>query len=224
MRCCGDSTKERWPCPVRVRARKLGSLQRFAVRFDLTQSKSLRQRPPRHVIRLLDRAKENLICLVGIGEQFVVIELYKEGNLVRILARHGAKYAERGGDGVASAFNRKLHNVFAIEIVGILCKACAGRVLNSLINRENREITCSCKATRVEHTLKTREYTRITVRWCEDAIDEVRAWQVQALFRNFRGTEPQKGICFRAEKLLNGTRCCGRCHFLRFSLCSCQIF
>ena len=47
-----------------------------------------------HVVRLLDGAEENLIGFVGIGEEFVVIELHEEGNFVGVLAGDRAENAK----------------------------------------------------------------------------------------------------------------------------------
>jgi hypothetical protein len=64
-----------------------------------------------HVEALLDVSVERLVAGVGIGEQFVVIELDEEGNLVGVLAGDGAEDAEGGGDGVAAAFDGELDDV-----------------------------------------------------------------------------------------------------------------
>ena len=93
-----------------------------------------------HVIGFLHGAEENLVDLVGEGEQFVVIDLDDEGNFVGVLAGDGAEDAERGGDRVAFAFDGELDDIFTVEIVGILGEARAGGVLDALIDGEDREV------------------------------------------------------------------------------------
>jgi len=53
--------------------------------------------------------------------------------------------------------------------------------------------------------MKACEDARIAVGWSEDAIDEIRAGKVQALFRDFGLAEAEERIRFLAEILLDGT-------------------
>ena len=79
-----------------------------------------------HVVRLLHRAKHHLIKLVRQRQQLVVIDLYDEGNLVRILARDRAQHAKSRSNGVAAAFDRQLDDVFRIEILRVGSERSAG--------------------------------------------------------------------------------------------------
>jgi hypothetical protein len=91
-----------------------------------------------HVVGLFDGAEENLIGFVGEGEEFVVIDFHDEGNFVRVFASDGAEDAVGGSDCVAAAFDGKLDDVFAIEIVGIL----GGRRGESRGSRCGRGVRC----------------------------------------------------------------------------------
>ena len=76
-----------------------------------------------HVVSLLNAGENNLVGFVGVSEQFVVIELHEEGNLVRVLAGDRAEHAERGSYRVALAFDGQLDDIFAVEIIGILSRS-----------------------------------------------------------------------------------------------------
>ena len=69
------------------------------------------------------------------GEEFVVVDLNDEGDLVGVFARDGTQNSEGGGHGVATAFDREFNNVFRIKIGGVFSKAGAGGMLDALINR-----------------------------------------------------------------------------------------
>ncbi len=145
-----------------------------------------------HVVCLLDGAEENLVGFVGIGEELVVIELYEEGDFVRVFAGDGAEDAEGGSDGVATAFDGELDDVFAVKIVGIFREAGAGGVLDALVHGKNGEIAGAAEAAGVEHTMEAGEDARITVRWSEDAVYEIRAGKVKAFLGDFRRAEAEE--------------------------------
>ena len=58
-----------------------------------------------HVMGFLHRAEEHLVELVGVGQQLVVVDLDKEGDLVGVLAGDRAQHAVGAGDGVAAALD-----------------------------------------------------------------------------------------------------------------------
>ena len=60
-----------------------------------------------HVVGCFDRAEQNLVELVGVGEQLVVVDLHEERDLVGVLAGDRAEHAEGGGDGVAAALDAR---------------------------------------------------------------------------------------------------------------------
>ncbi len=120
-----------------------------------------------------------------------MIYFHEERNLVRVLAGDRAEHAKSRSDGVAAAFDGELDDVFAVEVVGILGEAGAGGVLDALVHGQNREITGAGQAALVEHAMQIGEDTRVAVGRAEDAVDEIRAGQVEALFRDFRRTETE---------------------------------
>src|SRR6201999_955213 len=116
-----------------------------------------------HVARLLNRAEEDLVELVRVGEKLVMIDLYDEGNLVRVLARDDAEHAERRGDGVAAAFYRKLDDVLRVEVDRVRRKRRARRMLDALIDGQNREIARARESPCVEERLKRTQDARASV-------------------------------------------------------------
>ena len=93
-----------------------------------------------HVGRLLDGAEHDLVELVRVGEELVVVHLHDERDLVGVLARHRAQHAEGGGDGVAAALDGQLDDVLRIEVVGVGRERGAGRVLDALVDRQDRQV------------------------------------------------------------------------------------
>src|ERR1700737_2997315 len=90
-----------------------------------------------HVVGFLHGAKENLIGFIWISQQLVMVHLYDEGNFVRILARHSAEHAERGGYSVAFAFHGQLDDILRVEIVGVFREAGPGGMFDTLVDRQN---------------------------------------------------------------------------------------
>ena len=65
-------------------------------------------------------------------------------------------------------------------------------MLDALIHGENGEIARAGETAGVEHAVEAGEDARITVGGRENAIDEIRAGEVKALFRNFGRTEAEE--------------------------------
>lgn len=73
-----------------------------------------------HVIGLPHLTEHDLVELVGIAEEFVVVELDDERNLVGVLARHRAEHAEGRCHCVAAAFDGQFDDLVAVEVDGVL--------------------------------------------------------------------------------------------------------
>src|SRR5690606_5752051 len=107
-----------------------------------------------HVPSLLDGAPGDLLGLVGVGQELVVVELYDERNAVRVLAGHRAEHAEGAGDGVATAFDRQLHDVLRIEVQRVLREGRAGGVLDALVHGQDRQVSRLRQTAVVEQRLQ----------------------------------------------------------------------
>ena len=66
-----------------------------------------------------------------------MVELQQERNFVRILPRDRAKHTQSRGDGITSALDSELHDVFGIEVHRIGGERCARRVFDALIDRQD---------------------------------------------------------------------------------------
>ena len=133
-----------------------------------------------HVERLLDAGEADLIERVRIREELVVIELEDERNLVRVLPRDRSEHAERRRDGVAAAFDRELHDVLGIEVRRVRRERRAGRMLDALIDRQDRHVAGAGQPAVIEQRLQAAEHARRSIRDAIDALDEVGPGQVQA--------------------------------------------
>jgi hypothetical protein len=122
-----------------------------------------------------------------------VVELDDEGNLVRVLARDRAEHAERRGDGVAAALDRQLDDVFRVEVDRVRREARARRVLDALVNGQDRNEARPGEPAVVEERLQVPEHIHRAVGRDPHAVNEVRAGQVQHVFGN--------GLAFVAEQL-----------------------
>ena len=138
-----------------------------------------------HIVRFLDRAKQDLLEAIWISQQFIMIDLYDERNFMRVLARHNAQHTKRGCDCIASAFDGELDNVFGIEVIGVFREACAARMLDALIHRQNGKITRSAKTTVVMHPRQIAEHAIVAVRMRNNTIYKIRAGQMQSFFWEF---------------------------------------
>ena len=105
-------------------------------------------------MRFFHCAEQNLIEFIRQREQFVVIDLNDERNLVRVFSRDRAQHAERRSDTIAATFDGKLDDVFRIEVLRIRGERSTGGMLNALVNRKNRNVTRSREATVINQRLK----------------------------------------------------------------------
>ena len=77
----------------------------------------------------------------GNGEKLIVIDLDDEGDLVGVLAGEKPQHPDGGGDGVAAAFDGELDDVLGIEIHRVRRERCARRVLDALVDRQDRKVS-----------------------------------------------------------------------------------
>ena len=70
-----------------------------------------------------------------------MVDLHDERDLVRVLARAPTPSTpKRRGDGVAAALDRELDDVLGVEVVGVRRERRAGRVLDALVDRQDRDV------------------------------------------------------------------------------------
>ncbi len=149
-----------------------------------------------HLARLLDLREGDLVVGVRVAEELVVVELDDERDAVRVLARAGPEHAERRGDGVAAALDRELDDALGVEVVGILGERRARRVLDALVDGEDRDVARIAQATVREDALQRSQHGRRAIRVLDHPLDEVGAGQVEAIARDRRAlvTEEVLGV------------------------------
>ena len=121
---------------------------------------------------------------IGVGEQFVVVDLHDEGNLVRIAARHGAQHAESRCYGVAAALKSEKEDIFRIEIVGIRSERSPGRMLDALIHGQDRDVARATQPAVRKDALQVAERRKIAIRSAPDAIHRIGTGQMEPLARD----------------------------------------
>src|SRR5690625_7976028 len=113
-----------------------------------------------------------------------MVELHDERDAMRILTRNRPEHAVRGCHCVTTAFDGELHDVLRIEVRRVLGKRRAGRVLDSLVNGENREVPRTTETPVVEDGLQEAQYANVPIRANANAVDNVGARQMQILLRH----------------------------------------
>src|SRR6185312_1718190 len=93
-----------------------------------------------HIPGSLYRAEHGLVIAIRQAEEFIMVDLDEEGDLVGIFAAHDAEYAKGGSDGAAARFDGQPDDVLGIEIHGVGSKGSAAAMLNALVYREDRKI------------------------------------------------------------------------------------
>ena len=87
-----------------------------------------------------------------------MVELDDERDPVRVLARHRAQHAERRGDGVAAALDRELDDVLGVEVDRVLGERRARRVLDALVDGQDRDVAGAAEAAVGEDALERAQH------------------------------------------------------------------
>ena len=109
---------------------------------------------------LADGGEGHLVAPVRVGEQLVVVELDDERDLVGIATGDDAEDAERRGEGAAVGCERQLGEVLRVEVRRVLREARRGRMLDALVDGQDREVAGAAEAAVVEHLLQVAQDRR----------------------------------------------------------------
>lgn len=93
-----------------------------------------------HVERLIDAGEQGLIVLHRQAQDLVVVELHDERNLVGVAARHHRQHPVGRGHRVTTALQRQFTDRLRVEELRIGRERGRSRVLDALIDRQNRQI------------------------------------------------------------------------------------
>ena len=94
------------------------------------------------------------------------------------------EHAERRGHGVASAFDRQLHDVLGVEVDRVRRERRAGGVLDALIDRQDRHVAGAGQPAVVEERLQAAHHPGRPVGQRDDPVHEVGPRKVKAVFRD----------------------------------------
>ena len=155
-----------------------------------------------HVPRALDAAELHLVVLVRVREQLVVVELHDQGELVRPLAADRAEDAERRGERVAAAVDGEAHEVLGVEVGGVGREARARRVLDALVDREDRHVARAGEAARVHEPGQVAQHVAVAVAVDEQPVHPVGPGQVEQRLRHGRALVLEQVRRIVAEQLL----------------------
>ena len=145
-----------------------------------------------HVPGFLHGAEHDLVELVRVRKEFVVVDLDDEWDLVRVLARNGGKHTIGGSNGIAAAFNGKLHDVLRIEVDRVRREGCTGRMFDTLVHRQNGNVTGVFQTTVSIQDLQTADDLVAAVGRGEDAIQEIGSRKMKVFFGNGLGLVVQQ--------------------------------
>ena len=149
------------------------------------------------------RAEHDLVVRVRVAEELVVVQLDEERDPMRVAARARPEHAERRRNRVAAALDRELDDPRRVEVVGVPRERRAGRVLDALIDREDREVAGPAETAVVEDRLQRAQDRDRAVRLRDDAIDEIGPRQVQPITLDRAADVRQERLGFGAERALD---------------------
>ena len=135
---------------------------------------------------LLDPDEQDLVVGVRVVEEVVVVQLDDERDPVHIPARDDAETAEGGGDGVAVARDGEVAQAGRVEVRRELGEAGGGRVLDALVDGEDREVAGPGQAAGAVEGAEVAQYGRRAVRVREDVVDDAGSGQGEVARRGMR--------------------------------------
>src|SRR5260370_24488317 len=110
-----------------------------------------------------------------------------ERNLVGILSRDAAEHPERRSHPIASAVDRQLHNVAGIEILWVRRKGSARRMLNTLVDRQDRNVSGAGQPAVIQQRLQLPQDRRRPIGLRANSVDKIRPRQMKLALRNRLG-------------------------------------
>ena len=156
---------------------------------------------------LLDAREHDLVVAVGIGEQLVVVELDQERDPVGVPAGHRTQHTQRGGHSVAPALHGEFADAAGIEVDRIGGEGSSGRVLDALVDGEDRDVAGAGQSPVAQNLLHAAHHLGIAVRARDDPVDEVGAREVELVAREARGAIGQEVFGFGAEEVVDSVGC-----------------
>ena len=129
-----------------------------------------------------------------------MVELDDERDPVDVAAGHRTQAAERGGDGAALPGHRQLAQVGRVEVEGVLGEAGRRRVLDALVDGQDRQVAGPTEPAVPIEGPEAAEHRRGTVGVPEDPVEEVRAREHEPFGRESLGLVMEEGVGFVTEQ------------------------
>ena len=132
-----------------------------------------------------------------------MVNLNHERNFVSVATRDAAEYTESRTDGVTATFDGELHDIFTVEVDGVLSERCTSGVFDTLVNWENGNVTSVSEATRTVEALEVGENAVAAIGGAERVLNPISTRLVDLLFFKFRRIDAQEGLRIGTEKFLD---------------------
>ena len=160
-----------------------------------------------HIPGLLDRAEHDLLVRVGVGHQFVVVDLDDIRDAMGEAPSCQTERAKCRCHRVAAALQRQLDDLLGVEVSRVGREGRPGRMLNALVDRQYGHIARARQAPAVGDLLQAADDAWAAVAVQPDAFAEVAAGQSQAVARDGRALVCKQvigGIAQRCGDLVQG--------------------
>ena len=135
-----------------------------------------------------------------------MIYLHDKRNFMSIFACYRPQNTKGRGDRIAAALDRELDDVLRIEVRRVRGERRPRRVLDALVDRQNREVAGAGEAAAIEQRLQAGQHARRPIGSAVDALDVVGPGQMQLLLRNRLALVPQQRRRVGAEDLFQSRR------------------
>ena len=131
-----------------------------------------------------------------------MVELRNEGDAVHVAARRQAQGPERRRHGAALTGERELQEVQRVEVGRVLGEAGRGGVLNTLVHRQNGDVSGAAETPVIEQSPEIAQHRGATVAVAEDPVEIVGPGEREVLGRERLGRVAQESVRILAEELV----------------------
>src|SRR5262249_1329565 len=105
-----------------------------------------------------------------------------------------------------------------VKVQRILCKRCAGRMLDTLVYRKDADVSGSCQATGVEQCIQAAQHTRRTIAVCPYPVYKIGTGKVQQILGDSRAPVLEVIAGLAAKRLFDRRKFCHNWHGVSASL------
>ena len=150
---------------------------------------------------LMNRSEWHLVAAVGVGEKFTVVQLDDHRNLVGIAAGDDREAPERRGKRAAVGSEGQLGKILRVEVDRVLGEARRRRMLDPLVDRQDRQVPGATEAAVVEQLLQVAQNRHGPVAVDEDPVDKVRSGERELVALDRLALVAEQGVSLVPERL-----------------------